>query len=207
MSVRIHGRSSSHFTRVTRVFAHEFGVSYTFHPIRDLLSQTDGDYAGNPALKMPVLETPEGAWFGALSICREFARRASTPRRVIWPEQLSDRMASNAQELVLQGMASEVAWIMRKLAEPEAADAYFAKTRASLLNSLAWLETHLPDALRSLQREEALSFLEVTSYCFLAHLDFRKVVDTSAYPRLRQLGEGFAQRPSARETEYGFDPA
>lgn len=206
MSLLIHGRSSSHFTRVVRVAAHECGVSYGFRPVHDLLSLSAHDYGGNPALKLPVLETPEGTWFGALSICRELVRRSAAPLQWIWPEALNDRVAANAQELVLQGMASEVAWIMRKLAEPEAADAYFTKTRTSLLNSLEWLESHLPEALRGLQREAALGFLEVTAFCFLTHLEFRQLVDTSSYPGLRRFVEAFAQRPSARDTEYRFDP-
>lgn len=205
MTVLIHGRSSSHFTRVTRVVAHEFGVSYGFRPVHDLLSQTANDYGGNPALKLPVLETPEGTWFGALSICRELARRATTPTRFVWPEALAERVASNAQEMVLQGMASEVAWIMRKLAEPDAADAYFEKTRISLLNGLDWLEVHLPQALQTVREEAALSFLEVSAFCFLTHLEFRKLVDTGAYPSLRRFSEAFAERPSARETQYRFD--
>ncbi|MGC4087143.1 MAG: hypothetical protein QM756_04410 [Polyangiaceae bacterium] len=48
------GRSSSHFTRLTRVFAAEFGVRYRFQIVPDLLSTEPADYADNPALKLPI---------------------------------------------------------------------------------------------------------------------------------------------------------
>ena len=41
------GRSSSHFTRVTRIFAAELGVPYTLQVVPDLLSCDAADYGGN----------------------------------------------------------------------------------------------------------------------------------------------------------------
>ena len=204
MSLRIAGRSSSHFTRVLRMFAHELQLEYAFEPILDLMSLSQEAYAGNPALKMPVLVTDEGAWFGALNGCRELARRARVKRRIVWPEDLTDRIASNAQELVLQGMATEVGLVMRTVAEPDVSDAYTDKARRSLQQSLRWLEDELPRVLPQLP-ERDFSFLEVTSFCFVTHLEFRKVLDTSAYARLRELSREFEGRPSARATEYHFD--
>jgi glutathione S-transferase len=205
MTVRIIGRSSSHFTRTVRVFAHECGVSYAWQPLFDLMSRSESDYGGNPALKLPVLETPEGAWFGALNICRELERRAQAPVRVVWPEEVTDRSATNAQELVLQGMSTEVALIMRGLPDAETANAADAKARASLENSLAWLDQQLPAALQALPADRTLSFLEVSSYCFIRHLDFRSVMDTARFANLRGFCDGYGDRPSFRETEYRFD--
>lgn len=204
MSLRIVGRSSSHFTRVLRMFAHELQLEYAFEPILDLMSLSQEAYAGNPALKMPALVTDEGAWFGALNGCRELARRARVQRRIVWPEDWTDRTASNAQELVLQGMATEVGLVMRTVAEPGVRDAYTDKARRSLQQSIRWLEDELPRVLSQLP-ERDLSFLEVTSFCFVTHLEFREVLDMSTYARLRELSRQFEGRPSARATEYQFD--
>ena len=200
MTLSIVGRSSSHFTRVVRMFAHELGVEHSFQLVADLNSENAQDYAANPALKIPVLQTPEGPWFGALHICRELARRAPHAPKIIWPEQLHDRIAANAQELVLQGMGTEVALIMQSAggAMPTSSKAF-----TSLTNSLSWLEANLPAARGS--AGGALSFLDVTAYCFVTHLPFRKVLDVSPYRTLQAFCEEFAQRPSAQATTYRFD--
>jgi glutathione S-transferase len=204
---RLVGRSSSHFTRVTRVFAHELGMAYEFRPVANLLSRESADYAGNPALKLPILETATGQWFGAQSICRELVRACPNPPAILWPEQLRDRVASNAQELVSQGMTSEVALIMSELSAPGELNDYQAKLRAGLTESLAWLEANLPAVLRELAPQRRISFLEVSAFCFLTHLAFRSVLDPREYPRLQEFCGEFRQRESARSTEYRFDAA
>ncbi|HET8933650.1 MAG TPA: glutathione S-transferase family protein [Polyangiales bacterium] len=199
MTLSIVGRSSSHFTRVVRMFAHELGIEYTFQLVADLNSTQLDDYAANPALRIPVLQTPEGPWFGALHICRELARRTHVVPKIIWPEQLHDRIAANAQELVLQGMGTEVALIMQAAggAIPTSGKAF-----TSLTNILRWLDANLPNVRASTSE---LSFLELTAYCFVAHLPFRKVLDVSEYRALQAFCEEFGQRPSARATRYRFD--
>ncbi|MET0384693.1 MAG: glutathione S-transferase N-terminal domain-containing protein, partial [Polyangiales bacterium] len=162
MSVYLIGRSSSHFTRIARVFAHELGVAFEFSPVLDLMSRQAGDFAGNPLLRLPILETPEGPWFGTLGICRELARRSPLEAAgVIWPEDLPQRMAANTQELVLQGMATEVSLVMGAAAGTSPNDAYRAKQQDSLQNALDWLEQHAPAVVASLPQTRRISFLEV----------------------------------------------
>ena len=55
--MHLYGRSSSHFTRIARIFAAELEVDVEFNPIRDLMSADPDDYGGHPALKMPTLIT------------------------------------------------------------------------------------------------------------------------------------------------------
>ena len=206
-TLRIIGRSSSHFTRCVRIFAHELDVAYTLVPIHDMLSCNSTDYAGNPALKMPILDSDQGAWFGALNICRELARRAGRESAIIWPEALSDRLAANAQELTLQGMATQVALVMNTVGSSPTTPGrpYDIKTRASLNNSLTWLDENLAAVLSQLREDRWLSYFEVTLFCFIKHLEFRSVLDTTALPRLQTFSQAFAQRASARATEYRFD--
>jgi glutathione S-transferase len=201
MAMRIVGRSSSHFTRVVRMFAHELNVECAFVPVADLSSRNADHYANNPALKIPILETPDGPWFGALNICRELARRAPAPNEILWPEQLLDRKAANAQELVLQGMATEVALIMQAGSSGEIA--ITGKTFESLTNSLRWLDDNLTEVLAT--SSNGLSTLEVTTYCFVTHLEFRKVADVSTYQALQSFCLAFARRPSAQATPYRYD--
>jgi glutathione S-transferase len=202
---RIIGRSSSHFTRTVRVFAHELDVAYEFVPVFDLSVQSAAGFAGNPALKVPVLETEQGAWFGALNICRELARSSPSTHHIVWPEHLPARLASNAQELVLHGMATEVALIMHGALEPGQGGPSEQKARASLVGCLEWLESELASVVDQLPPGRTLSFLEVSAFCFVTHLSFRKVLATTPYPKLERLCRSFATRDSARLTSYRYD--
>src|SRR5262245_45593252 len=91
------GRSSSHFTRVTRIYAAELGIDVALRVVPNLASARAGDYAGNPALRVPALEAPSGTWFGALHICRELARHSRLGRRLLWPESFEVPLLANAQ--------------------------------------------------------------------------------------------------------------
>ncbi|WP_437752370.1 glutathione S-transferase N-terminal domain-containing protein [Sorangium sp. So ce1389] len=199
------GRSSSHFTRVTRIFASELGVTYTFEVVPDLRSVNAADYAGNPALRMPILRTGATTWFGALNICRELARRAPAKPHVVWPEHLTDARAANAQELATQAMATEVTLIMSQLAGTPKDDAQLTKLQTSLLNMLTWLDDNIEAARAALPQDRALSYMEVCTFCLVTHLEFRKMLDTRGYRALTAFCDEFGQRASARATAYRFD--
>lgn len=199
------GRSSSHFTRITRIFAAEARVDHGFRPILDIMSVDPRHYAGNPALKLPVLETPEGNWFGALNICRELSRRSEARPRIVWPEDLEQPLLANAQELVMHAMATEVALIMPKVAGQEGGGAHTAKMIMSLENVLSWLEGHVESTLAALPAERDLSYLEAALFCLVTHLEFRDVVPTNPYPALRRFADQFGTRASAAATHYCFD--
>lgn len=206
MKPTIVGRSSSHFTRATRIFADELGVEHSFEVVRDLLSLEPRDYAGNPALKLPILRTAEGAvWFGSLPICRELARRSSRGLRLVWPEPLDQPLLANAHELTVQAMGTEVALILANAAGRAAGGADLGKMRESLSNTMAWLDGQLPEILAALPPERDLSYLEVTLFCLTTHLPFREVLATDGYRNLTGFCETFAARPSARATPFRFD--
>lgn len=200
------GRSSSHFTRTLRIFAWEMGVDHAFRPVRDMMSHDASSYAGNPALKLPILETETGPWFGALNICREVSRRSERALNVVWPEDLDRSISSNAQELVTQAMATEVSLIMGGLGGRDPGDAYVEKMRRSLLNTISWLDEHLPEVLALLPPERDLSYLEVTAFCLTTHLEFREVLPTSGYLNLSAFCRDFGARDSVQGTAYRFDP-
>ncbi|WP_433928881.1 glutathione S-transferase N-terminal domain-containing protein [Sorangium cellulosum] len=199
------GRSSSHFTRVTRIFAAELGVAYDFQVVPDLRSVNAADYAGNPALRLPILRTGATTWFGALTISRELARRAPAQRRLVWPEHLTDALTANAQELAVQAMATEVALIMSQLAGTPRDDAQLAKPQKSLLNMLTWLDDNIDAAREALPQDRDLSYLEVCTFCLVTHLEFRSVLPTSGYRALTAFCDDFARRASAQATAYRFD--
>jgi hypothetical protein len=200
------GRSSSHFTRVTRIFAAEFGVEYSFQVVPDLSSIDPADYGGHVGLKVPTLRTSEGLWFGALNICREFARRASLSRITVWPEALATPLLASAQELVLQAMSTEVSLVMGKASGVSESNPHQLKMTKSLLGMLAWLELHAEPALAALPPSRDLSYLEVTLFCLVTHLEFREVLLVDPYPRLTRFRDGFAERASSAATSYRFDP-
>jgi glutathione S-transferase len=199
------GRSSSHFTRVTRVMAAELGVAYEFQVVKDLRSREAADFAGNPALRLPILKSPRGEWFGSLPICRELARHATELRRVVWPEELTEALPSNLQELTTQAMATEVTLIMAQIAGTPETDAQLAKLGLSLRNMLGFLDQQLEAGLALLPRERDTSFLEVTLFCLVRHLEFRQLLDTSGWRALAAFAATFERRASAEATPYRYD--
>ena len=203
--MQLYGRSSSHFTRIARIFAAECEIEVEFLPIRDLMSTDPADYGDNPALKMPTLDTGDDTWFGSLGICRELARLGELNLDVVWPDDLGTAMASNAQEMVLTAMSTEVALVMAKSTGVPADNAHQAKLRASLLGNLRWLEDNIADAIAELPAERDLSYLEVSLFCLVEHLPFREVMALDDYPNLRAFAERFGQRSSARATPFKFD--
>lgn len=197
------GRSSSSFTRVARIFAAELGVECSFRVVPDLLSTNPADYADNPALRLPILETHAGSWFGTLNICRELSRLSPLGRRVIWPEDLQHPLPCNAHEFVAQAMTTEVALIMAGMtrggAQPQP-----GKQEASLRNLLLWLNGNIDTALAALPIRD-LSYLEVTLFCLVTHLEFRNVTPVSPYPALNEFCKRFSLRRSANDSVFHFD--
>jgi len=197
------GRSSSHFTRSARIFALELGVPHTFRPVFDLTALDAENYAGNPALKVPILMMNEGPLLGTENICRELARRSDLGPRVVFRGDVADRVVANAEELALHAMSTEVSLILAKLA----GDARLAppKLWRSLENSLRYLDDHLAHVLAALPQGRLVSFLEVTLFAVVTHLPFREVMSVDGYPRLVEFCGQFGARSSARATEYAFD--
>lgn len=202
---RITGRSSSHFTRLARVFALELDVACEFAPVYDLASLEARDYAGNPALKLPVLTMHGATVFGAENICRVLAESAPTPRRIVWPEDMRDLQVRNAQELVWHAMQAQVQLgFGTQIARLPADSIYFAKAAAGLRNALQWLDERLAAVIATLPPRD-LSVLEVSLFCLVEHLAFRATVPLAPYGRLAAFAREFGQRASARSTAYRFD--
>jgi glutathione S-transferase len=196
------GRSSSHFTRTARLFALELGVPFTFQPVLDMTTLDPGNYATNPALKMPVLIDEHGPLYGTENICRELTLRTTLRARVILRGDVTDRLVANAEEMVLHGMATGVNLIMVKPGDPLP-----PKLRPSLDGALRFLEDSLDRVLALLPADRLLSFFEVSLFCLVTHLPFRKVMQLDAYPRLQAFARSYGARPHARATEYRFDVA
>jgi glutathione S-transferase len=198
------GRSSSHFTRVTRIFAAELAVETKFRVVPDLSSSNANDYAGNPGLSVPALESSRGVWFGALNVCRELARCSRLDLRVLWPEALDQSLLANAQELTVQAMATEVSLIMGNLGGATLGGVQRDKLQARLRGSLAWLDQNARAVLAALPPRD-LSYLEVTLFCLVTHLGFRGILDPLPFANLMQFCERFGERRSALSTPYRFD--
>jgi hypothetical protein len=181
------------------------GIDYSFEVVRDLMSLEPDDYGGNPALKLPTLRTSRGSWFGALNICRELARQSHLRRHIVWPEDLEEPLLANVQELVLHAMATEVSLIMSKVSGSDDDGLHQAKMMRSLTNVMSWLESNVAAALIRLPQERYLSYLEVTLFCLVTHLEFREVLPPAHRPELETFCAHFSRRSSARETSYHFD--
>jgi glutathione S-transferase len=202
--VEIIGRQSSHYTRMTRIFAEECGLEVQLSPIFDLMSGDAGTYGGNPALKLPVLKLDGEAIYGSVNICQALVRAGGDRLRVVWPWEANTALLMNAHEVLAHAMAAEVEMVVHELVEKRAADTASKKRRQSLVNSLVWLDAHLDDVLDGLG-ERDLSLFEVGLYCLIAHIPFRNPMDLSGTPRLLAFEAEFGARPSARATPYQFD--
>ena len=206
---QIIGRSSSLFTRVPLVFAHELRIAVELVVVHDMTLVDPAAYAGNPALKLPTLRRPDGGLvFGAENICRALVDSAGASARIVWPEQLRDDVSRNAQELVWHAMAAQVQLVFGTVVgQLPAENVYFAKGRAGLEGALRWLDQNLDAALAALPSSRDLSLLEVTLFCLIEHLTFRATLPVEPYPSLVRFARAYAERPSARQTDYRFDPA
>jgi glutathione S-transferase len=204
-SLQIVGRSSSLFTRIPLIFAEELGVPYTLEPIYDMTVLGPEVYAGNPALKLPILRTGTSALFGAQNICRAIFERAPDTQRVAWPEALRDDLSRNAQELVWHCSATQVQLVMGTVVNSLPADnPFFTKARTGFENSLAWLDGNLAACLEALPPRD-LSLFEVSLYCLIEHLVFRPTLPVAPFGALMAFSRGFGERPAARRTVYRFD--
>jgi glutathione S-transferase len=203
--VVLFGRSSSHFTRITRIVAAECGVEYEFRILRDLFSSEPADYGGNPALRVPALRSPRGLWLGAGNIAREFARLSRQSPRLVWSEDVADAVVADAQELVLESMATEVTLVMAGMAGAAMGNPLHAKRTQSLRNMLGWLELNVERVLAALPQPRDLSYLEVSLYCLITHLEFRQVLPVAPFEALNHFRLDFEQRPSAQHTTYRMD--
>jgi glutathione S-transferase len=195
------GRSSSSFTRIARFFAHELEVAYTFRPLFDLMSLDPTAYGENPALKIPVLIDEQGPLFGSENICRELTRRARDRERVVLRGATNHRLVTNAEELVLHAMSTEVSLITSKFTGQTPGP----KLTSSLEHCLRWLDEHLSEVRAQLPSDRALSFVEVATFCLVRHLPFREVMDVSPWKRLAAFCAEMDARSGARATEYRYD--
>lgn len=204
--VQIIGRSSSHFTRLTQIFALELGVPYELVPVYDFTRMDATVFAGNPALKVPTLRRGDSLLFGAENICRALTELSAGNKRVIWPEQLRSDISRNAQEMLWHAMAAQVQLIMGTLVARLPADnIYFAKCRAGFAGALRWLDENCGAALGALPAERDLSLFEVALFCLMEHLSFRATLPAAPWPALNQFTRDFAGRASAQRTAYRFD--
>lgn len=207
-SLQIVGRRSSHFTRIARIFAEELGLSYDIVPIYDMTAQSSAIYANNPALKLPILRVDDSVVFGTENICRALADRAQKSAAIVWPEQLRANISRNAQELVWHCMTAQVQIVFGTLvAKLPAENLYFEKARTGFEGALTWLDANLPEALNALPASRQLSLFEVSLFCMIEHLHFRKTVPVEQYSKIEAFRKTFAMRPSAQSTQYQFDVA
>jgi glutathione S-transferase len=204
LPLQLIGRSSSHYTRVTIMFAYELDVPFEFVPIYDLTQIGPDVYGGNPALKLPILRIADTVLFGTRNICRALAERAAA-RRIVWPETLNDALSRNAQELLDHCMSAQVQLIIGHMVSKLPTDnVYFAKARAGYEGALHWLDQHVDSVLREFP-ERDLSYFEIALYCLIEHLRFRNTVPHAHYLSLARFAESFATRPSAKRTPYRID--
>jgi glutathione S-transferase len=205
-SLQIVGRRSSHFTRMTRIFAEELGVPYQIVPVYDMTDRDPAIYANNPALKLPILRMADEVVFGTENICRALADHAGAAAQVIWPEQLRGNLSRNAQEMVWHCMNAQVQIVFgTAVAKLPADNLYFEKARLGFAGALTWLDAHLSEALAALPVSRRLSLFEVSLFCLYEHLNFRKTMPVDQYTAIAAFARSFGDRPSAQKTPFEFD--
>jgi glutathione S-transferase len=206
-TLQIVGRRSSLFTRMALIFAEELGVAYELVPIYDMTVMGPEAYASNPALKLPILRRDQGALFGTQNICRAIAESAAAQMHdVVWPEHLNDDTSRNAQELVWHCMSAQVQIVFGTvICKLPADNVFFTKARAGLEGSLQWLDSHLDHALSALAASRKLSIFEVSLFCLIDHLAWRKTTSIDRFVKLAEFTRAYGARPAMQRTPYAFD--
>jgi len=205
-TIQIHGRRSSHFTRVAVMFAEELAIPYELIPIYDMQDLAPARYSDNPALKMPILRRGDETVFGTINICRTLADEAAAHDAIVWPETLRDTLSRNAHEMVWHGMNAQVQLVFGTLVGKLPADnVFFAKGRAGLEGSLQWLNANVDAVLNGLPADRRLSLFEVSLYCLLEHLVWRGTLTVEGLPNLANFARAYGARASAQCTPYVFD--
>lgn len=208
MTLRLTGRSGSHFTRVVRIIAHELRLPLELDVLVDLMSLDVKDYGGHPAFKIPTLHVGESALFGTDNICNrlvELAGRADDPR-IVRSGQLTTDLLRSAQELVWHAMSVQVQLIIGlRISKLPAENPYFVKARLGLHGGLVWLDERLDPVLAALPSPRDLSVFEVSLFCLVEHLEFRPMVPLDDAPKLRAFAKRFGERESAQLTPYRAD--
>lgn len=199
------GRQSSHYTRVTRIFAHELGLTPRLRPIHQLMSLDSQQFADNPALKLPILSVAGKPLFGTLNICRQLAELAGASDTIFWPEDARGLLLMNAHELVAHAMAVQVEIVAHEFIEKRPADGVSSKRRQSLRGTLRWLDAHW-SSIHAAIPTGTLSYLETSLFCLLSHLPFRNPIDIDGLAHLKAFADAFGRRESAIATPYQFDP-
>ncbi len=198
------GRQSSHYTRLVRIFALELGVTCRFTPIFDLISMDRSTYAGNPALKLPILDHQGEHIYGSHNICRALLQISGNHQNIVWPEDSTTPLLMNAHEILAHAMNAQVEVVIHEIVEERPPDNASRKRRQSLVNCLMWLDKHLDQIIDTLP-ERDLSIFEVSLFCLVSHLPFRNPMDLSTMPNLLSFEQAFAKRSSAQATPYRFD--
>lgn len=204
-SIEIVGRSSSHFTRVARIFAHTLGVPYELVVVSDLLATDAAEFGGNPALTLPTLRIDGTLLFGTENICRRLSKLADREVNVVWPEDVTTDIGRNAQELTWTAMSAQVQLILGRSTGRDAADPFMAKREAGLRGALAWLDANFDDALAALPEPRDASLFEITLFCLIEHLQFRRTLPVDPYGKLLRFAEIFSSKDAARRTVFQFD--
>lgn len=210
LTPRIIGRRSSLFTRVTLMFAHELQVPCDYEPIPDMTRLDAAAYAGNPALKLPILRLGDDTLFGAQNICRALAEKAGArglAARITWPEDARSSLARNAHELLWNAMTAQVICVMgTQVGDLPAQHPFFAKTREGFEQSLRWLDAHADEVIAGLPPGRTTSLFEIALFCLIEHLaTVRATLPVAGFTRLAAFTAHMATRPSAAATAYRFD--
>jgi glutathione S-transferase len=202
--MQIIGRSSSLFTRVALIVAHEVKVDVELVVIRDMMGVDPALYGGHPALKLPALRREDGSIVvGTENICRVLSE--SSRVRIVWPEDVRDDRGRNAQEMVEHAMAAQVQWVMGTMVgKLDGTHPFFAKGRAGFEGALRWLDGNVEHVVAALP-ERDVSLFEIELFCLIEHLVFRGSLSVEPYPALVAWARRWGERASARATPFRFD--
>jgi glutathione S-transferase len=201
--MQIIGRTGSLFTRVALIFAEEAGIDYELILLDDLIATDLGRYSGNPALRIPVLRMGDEVLFGTRNICRVLAARAAQPLNITWPEDSSDILLMNAQEIIRQSMMTQVQLLMMEDYGGSLEDDLFtSKAHAGLDASLRWLDENLDGITAALPPQRSFSLLEVELFCLVEHLLFAPTVAIEERLALCSFVQAFGVRESTCRTRF-----
>lgn len=189
--MKLFATPKSHFSRKVRLLLDHMGKDYELVDVGNVASNTTGDFSGNPAMSVPVLEDGT-AWMIesdhiAAYIVREYD--GADPYAV-----LTDSVDVLNARAVMNGiMANEVKLILSaRMGLDPSPHPYFQKAKNAIIQSLSWLESRA-----DLFNGKALTYADFHFISMWDHLKLYGLVEMD-YHKLSSVATALALDETTR---------
>lgn len=194
----LHLTPQSHFSRKVRIVLLELNVECELAYVPDLLSDDPADFAGNPILRVPVLEDGPHWVIESDAIVRHLLETHDPGHdRLGFFAMTSDQRCALAVVSAVMGAEVELLLSRRSGLGAQHDGTYFRRYRVVIAGGLSWLESHAP----RIWPAQEFSYLDVALTCMWEHLRYNGFAEgLPPFPWIEERTRRFATRPSVAIT-------